>query len=277
MFNSFKRNMEKSLKELVQEPKEQSEITEKLLEQRLMAMPIIFFFFLFLSFLLPYTVKLPIPLFLGILLASGYGMFIFAIPALQKFSIALVSSIHHSSSRRARPMAMVQLISLEGKSTNYAIFDMGGISVNYFVHDGGGRNGYYIVPEGGYIITGGSITILYYPIRFKHNQLPEPFRNALLQHSEYKIGNPVFLALFVDKISAETVKQAFSSYGEINSVNDAIQLIKMAEEHANLSDSYRRKEMIMAAGKMRNSIRYTNKKQYAPMNEEEIDREVREN
>jgi hypothetical protein len=277
MFDSFKRNMEKSLKELVQEPKEQEELTENNLEKKLMIMPIIFFFFLFISFLLPYSIKLPIPLFIGIIAASGYGMYALGIPALQKFSIGLVSAVHHSSSRRARPMATVQLISLEGKSTSYAIFDMGGISVNYFAHDGGGRNGYYIVPEGGYIITGGSITILYYPIRFKHNQLPEPFRNALLQHSEYRIGNPVYVALFVDKVSAETVKQAFSSYGEINSVNDAVQLIKMAEEHANLSDSYRRKEMIMAAGRMRNSIRYTNKKQYAPMNEEEIDREVREN
>ena len=267
---------QKVLKESIPVKELKSRNKEQKLEAQMMLAMVFVLFGVFLSILYPSSVKIPILLFITLMMAASVMLFALSIPALKFFSIGFVTPIEHSSLQRAGSLKSVTLISPDReKSTVYHIFDKGGISVGVFSHVGGGREGYYVIPEGGFIIEGGSVTCLYKPERFKHNQLPEPIKQALLEIPEYKIGCRVYMALFPSTVNVKIIKDAFSDVGTVNSVNDVITMLKMAEEHANLSDSYRRTEMIMGADKISNTVKRYGTKQYREIEDEDDDEKER--
>ena len=266
---NFSKTAQKVIKESIPS-KDIKSNPEKTVELEMMIGMLFIFFGIFLSIFDPVSLKIPLLLFVFSLIGITFLLYAVGVPALKFFSIGFVTPIEHSSMQRPYSLKTVTVISPEREKTiTYHIFDKGGISVNLFSKVGGGREGYYIIPEGGFIIEGGSVTCLYKPVRFKHNQLPEPIKQAMLEIPEYKIGHQLYMALFPTTVNAQIIRDAFSDAGTINSVNDVITLLKMADEHANLSDSYRRTEMIMGADKIKGTIKRYGSKQFTEIHDED--------
>ena len=258
--------------------KKYEEENEDTIEKKMIIIPIVILFGIFISLIYPMNVNMSVTLLIGFLVAGFAGTGLLMPYALRYFSIGLVTPISHSSSRRLGPLKRVKVIDPEGNQIDYAIFDLGGISVNVFAEDGGGRNGYIVVPEGGYIIRGGSITILNDMVRYEHNALIEPIRIALSEHKKYKIGSPVYMAIIPPVLDVELIKNAFSMQGTQNFINDINTMMKLSTEHATVSDALRRSESMMHADSIRKSVsRFPKRRQFTPVNREEAEKEDEEN
>ena len=269
-------NTNKTINSLIaqlQQPRDRKEVTEEQMEKWFIFIPVIFLFGVFISLIYPATLSMPIFLFVAIMMSGSFGLYFFGTQALRMFSIGFVSPIHHSSLRRPGPLKIVRIISQDGLYDDFGIFDLGGISVNFFAHDGGGKSGYYVVPSWGYIIEGGSVTVLNSPIRYSHNQLPLPIKKALLEHVDYKIGDPVYMALLPPIVDSEKIRSAFNTDATTNAIKDITLMLQLANEHAVASDTYRRTEQIMASYKIRGDIKNRSRRNYVPISEEEADRE----
>jgi hypothetical protein len=243
-------------------------------------LPFIFVAFIFLAVFYPVYIRADAWVFVGLFASGILVVSVFMRSALQIYSFGFVTPIHHSSLSRPGPWKIVSgLVSekdeLEGSilsSLRYGIFDMGGLS-SPFPITGGGRYGYYIVPEGLYIINGGTVTVLSYPVRFAYNQLPKFIRDELLEHEHFHIGDPIFFALYPPKRITEEVKNAFGSKKAERMVSDYVTLVKMANEEAFLAEGNNRVNNSMFSDTL-DRRRKNFRKEYTPTSRQEIERYV---
>ena len=267
-----------SLKNMMRESsskEDDEEHMEQILEFRMMITTTIFILFVFLGIFIKLPNVIPTFMFIGLIITFGLMLWTIGSYALRAMSVGFVSMVHHSSLRRPGPLDIVRITSVEGKTSDFAIFDLGGISVNFFQEDGGGKRGYYVVPTHGYIASGGSVTVFYRPVRFHHNQLPESIKRRLLEHPKYKIGNPVWFALFPKEIDTKIIEDAFSSTATQRSVSDLLLLLKVSSEHETVAVNHRRAEMMFSTNRLRKEVLRSGGKEYGAATQDELDSERR--
>ena len=241
-------------------------------------MPFLFTLFIFFALFYPIYLKFDAWIFIGLFISGLLIIGVFMRSALQIYSFAFVTPIHHSSLSRSGPWTKVQGIMSEKDesegskltSLTYAIFDMGGLSSPIPI-SGGGRYGYYIVPEGGYVINGGSVTVLNHPVRFAYNQIPRFLRDALLEHEHFHVGDPIFFALYPPKRITEEVKNAFSSKKSEGIVTDLITMVKMSNEQSFLTEGLNRVNNSMFSDVI-DKKRKLFRREFAPTSRQELDR-----
>lgn len=190
--------------------------------------------FIFLVFGMIYPKEVPV----NVWMITGLGLLPVILLA-QTFSDSLrihssgyVDPLTHSSLRHdGKPWRMVSETTGRGERIDFAIFPMGGINVPpVFISEGGGRHGYRIVPKDNYITEGGSVSVHAVPVRYPFEDLPRVVRENLIEHPNFRMGNPVYMNWLPSDVSVLT---SLSGMKEPSVIASKINQIEM---HARLSD-----------------------------------------
>lgn len=192
--------------------------------------PTIFLIMVFLTIADPAYVEMPLWIMIGSY--AGLGLAFLAVMGymFRIKSPGFLAGDEHTSVHQLEPSATVSWIVEKGQPMEFEIYEKGGVRAFGFYLVGGGRHGIGIVPKTGKVVLGGGISVYNLGVTFKYEELPEEFKQALLDLPSFHIGDPIKFYILPPNLMRYIIHIFSAEYAK-RQIQSILTSLKMANSH----------------------------------------------